>query len=107
MGQAREQDYDHHIDDQEHERDAEGDLVAVRDERQMETTRLYTAPGTQPQQQPYEQRRGYHLREMAEEPAYALTGEQRTHALHPRGRQEPREDDEHHLGHQQDKGYQA
>ena len=107
MGQTREQDYDHHIDDQEHEGDAEGDLVAVRDERQMETTRLYTAPGTQPQQQPYEQRRGYHLREMAEEPAYALTGEQRTHALHPRGRQEPREDDEHHLGHQQDKGYQA
>ena len=38
-----------------------------------------------------------------EEPADALAGDQRTHTFHPRGGEQPREDEEEGLGQKEDK----
>ena len=61
------------------------------------------APGDETEEEPNKQRRCEKGLPGAEEPADALAGDQRTHTLHPRGGEQPGEDEEEGLGQKENK----
>ena len=56
------------------------------------------APGDETEEEPHEQRGGEEGLPGAEEPTDAFAGEERTHTIHPRGGEEPGEDEKEGLG---------